>query len=409
MNERIHAFANFYLSIFRDPKATDSQVVEGFAEKCFALGFEMDCGHSFCDRYTKAFHDVQEFNKIIEEIDDPQFLGTAIFSRWRYITYWTTCSSPLDEKCREWFTSAFERLAEITAKKDCEVNIRDRIDRITIDYHSKIAIANVKQEHINHLVIDRESGTIENTFQITGRYDTTRKYHAPRTVRGFLDRFDARQLFTEFNEPDDDIIGPTEKIADYEVKVEFHRQEPRVISGKYDRHGLSLDWADFINELYCIVTRFDLGDLFDAEQYCRIYRRKSDRIFLSVRFGDYGKTYYYLTEDDTIEVGDKVVVPVGCNGKERIVEVSKKEYFPTDEVPMPLEKVKPIIEKFIPPTMNENGDKMIYCPMCECEISEDTCYDILYDHLTYDVPGIITEEEIEEKEDICNKCRYNDD
>ena len=51
MKERIHAFANHYFDIFRDPKATNFQVEEGFAEKCFALGFEMDSGSSFCEKY----------------------------------------------------------------------------------------------------------------------------------------------------------------------------------------------------------------------------------------------------------------------------------------------------------------------------------------------------------------------
>ena len=34
MKKKIHEFANFYFDIFRDPKATNFQVEEGFAEKC---------------------------------------------------------------------------------------------------------------------------------------------------------------------------------------------------------------------------------------------------------------------------------------------------------------------------------------------------------------------------------------
>ena len=116
MKERINAFANYYFNIFRDPKSSNIQVEEGFADKCFALGFEMDSGNSFCEKYPKAFNDYSELDKIIEEIDDSQFLGTAIFSQWRYITHWLYCSHPLDEQYRPWFIIAFARLVAITSE-----------------------------------------------------------------------------------------------------------------------------------------------------------------------------------------------------------------------------------------------------------------------------------------------------
>ena len=43
-------------------------------------------------------------------------------------------------------------------------------------------------------------------------------------------------------------------------------------------------------------------------------------------------------------VGDYVRVPVGQNGRTAIVEVVNVEYFKEDEVPMPLEQVKSILE-----------------------------------------------------------------
>lgn len=115
MKEKINEFANYYLNIFRDPESTNYQVEEGFAEKCFVLGFEMDCGKSFCEKYPKAFNDVAELDKIIGKINDPYFLGTAIFSQWRYITHWSY-RSPLDEQYRPWFITAFGKLVKITTE-----------------------------------------------------------------------------------------------------------------------------------------------------------------------------------------------------------------------------------------------------------------------------------------------------
>ena len=559
MKEKIHEFANHYFNIFRDPKASNIQVEEGFAEKCFALGFEMDSGNSFCANYPKAFNDYTELDKIIEEIDDPQFLGTAIFSQWRYITHWSYCSHPLDEQYRPWFITAFGRLVTITSEDNsppyvfhgnvkkvkihsnnmgygflpregteveqhltitddgrvwltryaisedlnfakltkteqrqfkissdkakflldkytkyfrdeyeisfatdvgsfemqitddegktayfigpliCEFEVdgydlsqltRDtvedqtlfvfdnnefeRIERITIDHEHKKKIVAADGQVVtwnptNHIVIDRKTDTIEYTYKIGTECDVTRKYHVAQGVSNFLDELEYQNLFVEFEEKELDAITPEDDEATYTATVDFLRGPSRIVAGRYDKQGLPIDWPEFIEDLYDFMSFYGFGEMFDEKQYGRTYRKMNDYIFLSVRFGEYGKTYYYLTEDDTIQVGDQVVVPVGSEGKERIVEVAKKEYYSSDRVPMPIEKVKSIIGKFIRPEENDKGEMMIYCPMCECEISADTCYDILYDPLVREVPGIITEEKMKERYEFCSFCKYNDE
>lgn len=112
----------------------------------------------------------------------------------------------------------------------------------------------------------------------------------------------------------------------------------------------------------------------------------------------------YQTDDDTIQVGDQVVVPVGDEGTERVVRVSKKSYYSSENVPMPVEKVKFIIEKFVMPE-----GKVLYCPMCECEISDDDCYDLQYDPLIDSIEGIITAKEVEQRKEICERCKYHDE
>ena len=66
-------------------------------------------------------------------------------------------------------------------------------------------------------------------------------------------------------------------------------------------------------------------------------------IFCSCVFGNSYKSYYYLTDDETLEEGDLVKVPVGNNGRMGIAEIVEIEYYNEDEVPMSLEKVKKII------------------------------------------------------------------
>ena len=48
MKKEIYAFAKYYFNIYRNPKATNFQVEEGFADKCFSLGFQMDSGKENC-------------------------------------------------------------------------------------------------------------------------------------------------------------------------------------------------------------------------------------------------------------------------------------------------------------------------------------------------------------------------
>lgn len=48
-----------------------------------------------------------------------------------------------------------------------------------------------------------------------------------------------------------------------------------------------------------------------------------------------------------IKVGDRVIVPVGNDGREKIAEVIDKEYFAYENVPFPLEETKIIIGKIV--------------------------------------------------------------
>jgi hypothetical protein len=65
--------------------------------------------------------------------------------------------------------------------------------------------------------------------------------------------------------------------------------------------------------------------------------------FCSVAFQENGSEYYYITEDESIEEGDRVIVPVGPNNRECVAEVVSIKYYPKEAVPMPLDKVKTII------------------------------------------------------------------
>lgn len=90
-NQDIHAFAVKWFDMFRNTKTVNHEVEDStFADECFSLGFEMDCGKAFEAAYpeSKAFNDYRELDKIIDSIDSVPLLGSAIFSKWRYFTHW---------------------------------------------------------------------------------------------------------------------------------------------------------------------------------------------------------------------------------------------------------------------------------------------------------------------------------
>ena len=112
--ERINQFAHKYLSLYSDEKTHERDVEIGFPEECFALGFKMDSGESFIEKYGEnAIRNPEGLEKTVDRIDSIEILGSAVFSKWRDITHWLQTNLTSDEN-RKWFIIAFKRLIELT-------------------------------------------------------------------------------------------------------------------------------------------------------------------------------------------------------------------------------------------------------------------------------------------------------
>ena len=56
---------------FQDPNICYIELAEHyFVDDCRALGFEMDCGHAFGERYGNAVKSADALRKVIDEISD---------------------------------------------------------------------------------------------------------------------------------------------------------------------------------------------------------------------------------------------------------------------------------------------------------------------------------------------------
>lgn len=83
------------------------------------------------------------------------------------------------------------------------------------------------------------------------------------------------------------------------------------------------------------------------KKYMEVARNdKNIYIYCGVTYENNPYPYHYRTNDTTIKVGDKVVVPVGPHNKEKIAEIVSVERHTRLTVPYPVEKVKFILRKY---------------------------------------------------------------
>lgn len=86
--KQVHDFATKWTDKFRDQKINYIELVDHYmADDCEALGFQMDCGHAFLEKYGNAASKFDELNRVIDEITDISLLGSAIYSQWRYFNH----------------------------------------------------------------------------------------------------------------------------------------------------------------------------------------------------------------------------------------------------------------------------------------------------------------------------------
>ena len=495
-NKQIYEFAVKWCDKFLDQHADFIELTDHWmADDCAALGFKMDCGHSFAEKYGDAVNRVEELERIIGNITDINLLGSAIYSRWRYFNHWAyTGAEILEPQNRAWFILALKRMALLARRnpfafsgtlktirissnclcygpppepddeveqhitinsggrvwfsaynfgRECgkyekarrtifnidktaaeklmnafsayfasgydevfatdigrwemeltntegktyrycgslcaEFNyhgidlsdmVRDTlrmydlyvfdgnmkpdvIKKIVIDYHKAFQIVPIAKptevttrNYSEKLVIDGEAEIIEH-IQCTGTgCRVSQKYEIDEGVSGFLESFDALELFSYTEGNPSDVIETPNESREYVITIDYKKNPQRIITGTFDKKGLPNDYPDFIEELLDFLCFYEERDLFNPAVFGKIKRQGKEYIFCSVTFDQGNKRYYYLTDDDSIEVGDQVVVPAGSDNHEAIVIVNSIEYYTGDNTPFPVDKMKMILRRY---------------------------------------------------------------
>ncbi len=497
--KQIHEFAVKWRDKFRDQNINYIELVDHFmADDCAVLGFEMDCGHAFSEKYGQAASNHEALDKIIDDVTDILLLGSAIYSQWRYFNHWAYDGAKiLEPQNRAWFILALSRLVLLSEenpfifqgtlkkmriisnnicygpmpepdeeveqhltindeghvwfsgynfgygseryKKTRSINFKiekadtdrllgviaayfsngydeifatdigdwvmeltntdgktykfrgslcadfdykgtdlsdlvrdtvgmddlyvfdgnnkpDIINKITLDYHrvTKIKPSErtegatwelVTWDYTEHLIIDRETETIEHIQNIGSSCKVSRKYEIEGGIESLLENFDVEDLFSNIVGNPDDVIETPNETKTYKITIDYKKNPQCIIEGSYDKNGLPEDFADFAETVFEFIRFYSTGEVLDPSVYGKTKRRQSESIFCSVIFDEGYKSYYYITDDDSIEIGDFVLVPVGKDNHEVVVEVVGIEYFSDENVPLPIEKTKRIIRK----------------------------------------------------------------
>ena len=253
-------------------------------------------------------------------------------------------------------------------------NKPDRVERITVDYH-RITKIKPKQslsetteyvtwDYTEKLILDRESETLEHIQNIGSGCTVSRKMYVEGGVENLLDDIDAEELFGNIEGNPDDVIENPLETQEYAITIDFKKGPRRVIQGTYDKKALPEAWGDFADAVWSFIRFYGFGEILDPSVYGKVKHRKQDYIYCSVEFDAGYKSYYYIADDDSIEVGDYVVVPVGKDNHQSVAEVVKVEFFAEEDVPLPIEKTKHIIRKctdddFDPPEEPNNESDLL--------------------------------------------------
>lgn len=230
----------------------------------------------------------------------------------------------------------------------------DEINKIVVDYNRKEKYKPDKKpddaecdyvtwDYTEQLTVDRELESIECIQNIGTGCTVSQKYQLKGAVSSLLDDLYADSLFENIKGNPPDVMDNPNEIKNYTITVSFKKKPQLVIKGSFDKNGLPNDWPKFAEYIFYFIQYYGLNEILDPAIYSKAKRRDGEFMFCSVEFSEGGKSYYYISDDDTIEVGDLVIVPVGKDGHTATVEVVNIEYFSEEKAPFPIDKAKHII------------------------------------------------------------------
>lgn len=201
---------------------------------------------------------------------------------------------------------------------------------------------------------DKESLEINNETGLLSyiRIENNDDYDEPIKVAYRIQNQDLiKTSFEDFwlAHPEDRRVVDETEDKKYHLLVEYKNFPALDYAGIFDRIGLPSNFSNLVENLRDIMSTSMFGQIFDPKIYGRGRKDDTEFIVCEVTFQKGGTRYSYLTSDETIKIGDKVFVPVGYNGQQKIVKVVGIRYLNEADLPLPLDKLKWITRRGLDP------------------------------------------------------------
>ena len=232
-----------------------------------------------------------------------------------------------------------------------------RIDRVQVQYSrcsrigkQNLGLPNVKYVFWNHreeIFIDRKSETIRLCSYLEAGNRVTREFHVEELVPEMLDKLTVLDRAGRFQVTEEKKQPPKGEKREYKIVLGYEDGEQKVLTGIFDRLGIPEIWEGISEYLREFIRYYEEMEMFNPAVYEVGRKRTGEYIYCSVAFTELGDTYYYLTDDESLKIGDFVVVPAGRKNEEKTVCIQDIEYFQREEVPFPLEKTKKILRRAV--------------------------------------------------------------
>jgi hypothetical protein len=129
----------------------------------------------------------------------------------------------------------------------------------------------------------------------------------------------------------------------YELGAEFEDGAIVAHHGAFNRaHIPEKTFRIFIETIQMVINLFGFGGIINLDGFMSAIKHGEVK-YCGVEYSHGSGIYHYQTTDLRIDVGDKVIVPVGEDNHEQTATVVTAEYCRWDNTPYPLEKTKRII------------------------------------------------------------------
>ncbi|MHC5099544.1 hypothetical protein ACYSNN_06820 [Peptoniphilus genitalis] len=118
--KKICNFSNKWLKKFSTEDSNIQDLMDySMAEECMELGFSLELGHEFLRKYGKEAGKLAKLKEIIDEVNEIDLLGSAIFLNWRYFNHWAYDQSEiLKEDNINWFILTLKHLYHLAARNE---------------------------------------------------------------------------------------------------------------------------------------------------------------------------------------------------------------------------------------------------------------------------------------------------